>query len=570
MQPLTPPTPEESARNWRRLAWLLFGAALVMRLWGIDYGLPHIYWMDEYHEVMRALELGAGGFNFARTSKGGFYLLLFMEYGTYFVLMKISGAVAGTKEFAELFVRDPTAFYLLGRTTAAGFGAATILAVAWVARRAYDDEAGILAALFLAVNVLHVDVSHRVGVDVPMTFLASVALYFAVKIAADGGRRDYLLAAVFAALATTTKLPGILLVVPLLIAHTYHVGRTPQGLRKWFASADLWLAFAVFTVVLFATNPGIVFQLDQLVGLSPSPGDLPDDLEADDVGDMGPGERPNLYAFYLLALRASMGWPLFALCLLAFAYAAWRRKPADVVLISFAVANYVAIASTSSDILYYPRYALPIVVVLVILGGRLLADTLRWVPHLRVAALGAAACLMAAWPLVQSAANSYVLSQTDTRTLAKDWVQAAILPGSRVLIEGGKIAPSRETVPLEDSPSSLERRIAYWRSIEPRQAKYLEIKRAVHSGGGYELEIFKGNTAASLDEYLGRGIAYFVVRPDSLLNSRRSSAPGVQLMRSLRTDSRVKLLKAIPQEPGRRPGPTIEIYMAAADASAER
>ena len=54
-----------------------------------------------------------------------------------------------------------------------------------------------------------------------------------------------------------------------------------------------------------------------------------------------------------------------------------RRTAADVVLLSYAIVNYVVIASTTSTALFYPRYALPIIVVLALLSGRLLADLLR-------------------------------------------------------------------------------------------------------------------------------------------------------------------------------------------------
>ena len=191
-----------------KILWLLLGLALLIRLFGIGYGLPYVYWIDEYHEVMRAMELGAGEFNLSRTGKGGFYFLLFFEYGVYFVVLKVAGIVSNTQEFAEQFVRDPTVFYLMGRATAAVFGCATVAGAFYVARKAYGATAGLFAALFLAVNVLHIDLSHRVGVDVPMTCFAVLALYFGLRIVADGERRDYCLAGLCAALATTTKLPG--------------------------------------------------------------------------------------------------------------------------------------------------------------------------------------------------------------------------------------------------------------------------------------------------------------------------------------------------------------------------
>ncbi len=80
---------EWGARNWNRALVLVLGLACLFRLWGTWYGLPYSYYDDEYHEVMRALELGMGGFNFERTGKGGFYFLLFLEYGLYYVSLKL-------------------------------------------------------------------------------------------------------------------------------------------------------------------------------------------------------------------------------------------------------------------------------------------------------------------------------------------------------------------------------------------------------------------------------------------------------------------------------------------------
>ncbi len=72
-----------------------------------------------------------------------------------------------------------------------------------------------------------------------------------------------------------------------------------------------------------------------------------------------------------------MGWPLFGLGLISAAYALWKRTAADVMLLSYALANYIVISSTTSESLYYPRYALPIILVMAILSGRALAATMH-------------------------------------------------------------------------------------------------------------------------------------------------------------------------------------------------
>jgi hypothetical protein len=545
---------------WRWWLALVLGVALAGRLWGIDYGLPFSYWTDEYHELMRAMELGAGGFNFARTSKGGFYLLLFVEYGIYFVVLKLAGVVTSTHEFAELFARDPSMFYLIGRTTAAVFGCITVAAVYYLSRFAYTTTAGLIAAFLLAINVLHVDLSHRIGVDIPMTMLATLALYYGLRLADDGRRISYVMAGLCAGLATTTKLPGILLLLPLLIAHTYAVVRNDGRVREWIGSRDLWIAASVFVAVLLVTNPGYFIYTNFGIHLFGSAGDALESDELDAFEEPDLVSRPNLYLFYLNAVSDSMGWPLFVISLGALAYALRKRTRADVILISYALVNYLAISGTSSEVLYYPRYALPIIMVLAILAGRALSDLFLILPSWRFASGAAFLAAVSAWPIVDAIKSDYTLTQNDTRTTAKDWFETNVPAGATVLIEGGKTGPSRESVPLHESRASLERRVAHWKKVEPKQAKFLEFKLAAVEGTGYELELVKLRTLATLDEYAASGINYFIVRPEYFTKSRRAVPGAFRLLEQLRKDSRVELLRRFEPESNLHPGPVVEIY----------
>jgi hypothetical protein len=231
-----------------------------------------------------------------------------------------------------------------------------------------------------------------------------------------------------------------------------------------------------------------------------------------------------------------------------------------VILLSYASINYLAISGTSSDVLFYPRYALPIIVVLTVLAGRTLSDLIVFIPRWRMTASVVLIVALVAWPVTEAIRDTYSLTQTDTRTLAKEWFEANVPAGSKVLIEGGKIAASRITVPLVDSRESLEQRIEYWKVKEPRQAKFLELKRAVHDGGGYDLELVQIGSIAPLGDYVARGIEYFIVRPDFFLASRMARGDSARLLSALRTDMRVKLLRRFEAGSRTRPGPTIEIY----------
>jgi hypothetical protein len=253
-----------------------------------------------------------------------------------------------------------------------------------------------------------------------------------------------------------------------------------------------------------------------------------------------------------------MGWPLFAVSMAAAAHAAWKHKTADVMLLAYALVNYVAISTTSSDVLFYPRYALPIIVVLAILSGRMLAELIGARARWSTVALPVFSACLVAWPLATAARNSYTFTRTDTRTLAKQWFDGHVPSGSKVLIEGTKIAASRLSVPLSDSPDSLDRRIAFWESREPRQARYLQVMRRVHEGGGYELEFMQIGSIEALQRYAARGVEYVVVRPAYMIGSRRADSSGARFMRDLHNDA--TMIMRFVGETADTPGPTIEIY----------
>jgi hypothetical protein len=378
-----------------------------------------------------------------------------------------------------------------------------------------------------------------------------------LKLAEDASRRNYLLAALFAALATTTKLPGILVLIPLLIAHTYAASPGPAGLRGWLFSRKLWMGLGIFVAVFAATYPGVLFHAG-LGAFVDGPGGQADPGDSDAFAP-GLGARPNLFLYYLGVLLDSMGWPLFVLALAAIGWAAFRRTRADVMLLSYGIANYIAISSTSSQWLYYPRYALPTILVMLILAARLFSDVagaLRW------RSLGCAAVLAAliAWPTWRVAVADHSLTLTDTRTIAKEWFESNVPAGTRVLVEGGKIGPKRETVQIGQSRESLEQSIAFWRKVEPRQARFLEVKRAVAGNGGYDLELVQQQSIKPLDQYAEAGVEYFIVRPEYFGESRKAGPGATRLLQDLRSDPRVTLVRRFMPQSRYQLGDTVEIY----------
>ncbi len=103
------------SKEWRWLILILIvGGGL--RLLGISFGLPHLFHADEPRAIHHALSYSTGDLN-----PHYFWLppllsyVLFVLFGLYFLVLGGLGGVGSVAEFGELFLRDPSSFYLIGR-----------------------------------------------------------------------------------------------------------------------------------------------------------------------------------------------------------------------------------------------------------------------------------------------------------------------------------------------------------------------------------------------------------------------------------------------------------------------
>ena len=114
------------------LAILFLGALL--RIWGINFGLPFTYHADEPIVVNHAMAYGLGSLNphFFAIPPLTSYLLFFL-YGIYFLMGKALHVFASADSFAMAFLKDPTVFYMIGRVFLGVLpGVATIYALSLI------------------------------------------------------------------------------------------------------------------------------------------------------------------------------------------------------------------------------------------------------------------------------------------------------------------------------------------------------------------------------------------------------------------------------------------------------
>lgn len=205
---------------------LIFFLACFVRLYGISFGLPHTRCRpDEEEIIFTALQFFSGDLNPHFFNYPTLYMyLLFGIYTTYFLIRAAFGG--SVSDFLAEMALEPARFFLMARILSAIWGALTTLIVFLIGKYLFGKKTAFVSAFFMSIAYLHVRDSHFGTTDITMTFFITCATLYIVKSYKSDRIFNYLTAGVFTGLATATKYGGILLIVPMVVAHV--IGHATQ------------------------------------------------------------------------------------------------------------------------------------------------------------------------------------------------------------------------------------------------------------------------------------------------------------------------------------------------------
>ena len=384
---------------------------------------------------------------------------------------------AGLVEFRHLTA--------VSRALTALFDTGTVLLVFFLGRRLFNTAVGLLAAAFLAVNVMHIQLSHFFISDPYLTFFITAALLLLVVAYQKRGemaRGDdvllakgstapprpaslFLLAAVFTGLAIGSKFSAALLLLPL-------------GLAAWLCFGEKWakwLGAAVLVIFLafFLTNPFAVldFSCDVVTPAAQlGPITIPsvnwgscylDNIATQNGMVRGAvdnaftrqyaGTLPYLY-FIEMQLRWGMGWPLGLAAFAGLFWMVWRvvkrleiRRleirdwrlwpaagnsqspiPNFLIILAWVIPYFVV---TGSFYVKFMRYMMPITPFLLIFAAAMLLSVKRvWLRRGVVTAV-----LLPTTLYALAFVNMY--GQPHPWNVASEWIYRNVPPGALILSE---------------------------------------------------------------------------------------------------------------------------------------
>lgn len=470
-------TPQLPRDDGRALLWLIFLVGLVLRLIGTTSGLPHEYNISErgYVNAAAAFRNGKGIELFFSSHT----LLLLAEHWILQLVRPLVGWLPWPDYFDLAGPPIRPAFTLLGRITNAFLGAATVFPLYRLGRWAWDRKVGLIGALFFALCFADVRESHFGAPDVLATFLLVVGVYFCMRFSETGRSLHYLLAGVFAGLAFSAKLLSWPLFVLILLFHCF---AAPQPRWSRRGLGHLVLTYAAAFAAFIACTPQVITNTAAYVRFWRYVAFL---------GRFGGVDRYEIdsaprWLFYLKSLNWGFGTVLLVLALggVILAFVERRRRP--LLLVSFPILHFALLISPGRVFMArYGHAAMPFLALtaascLVFLLAKLAVRRPGW-------ALPATATLLAvavAQPLYASVRHDLLLGRKDTRTLALEWIEQHVPPGTRIVTEWHCPPISPETYDVQYT------------------GPYGLMDRTVKSGGEPE--------PRSIDEFRTDGVEYLI------------------------------------------------------------
>jgi 4-amino-4-deoxy-L-arabinose transferase-like glycosyltransferase len=373
------PVSDTPGRGFRSAPLALAGVlvlAAALRIVGSRYGLPYpLLNPDEANIVPRAWAMSHGG-----GLDPGWY-----DYPS--LLMALLAPL-------QAFFDEPS--YGAARIVAVAIGLVGVAAAWWLGRRAYGTGAGLVGAVAVAVATTHVAYSRMAVTDLLLTLGVTVTLALAIA-----GRLE--LAGLAAGLAASAKYPGAVLLVPILVA----------GWGRW---RQLAATAAVGALAFALTSPFVLVNAGQAWD------DISRVQRLARAGWLGFEDDPVTPLAFLDRLWETLG-PFLALALAGFVVAVVRRRRADLVLASFAIAYWLYLMPLEA---HFDRYVLPLVPVLAVFAGRLRAT----VP---------VALVLLTVPLAWSLGDAAGLTRTDARVRADAWISANVPVGDLIAADPGTL-----------------------------------------------------------------------------------------------------------------------------------
>ncbi len=463
---------------------LAIGAlALALRLLALAYGLPATYNPDETPILNRALAFAKGDLN------------------------------------PHNFLYPSLRLFLAGRALTTLFGVATVPALYAFGKRLYGRTTGVIAAAFLAVAPVAVRDAHYVKLDVPVTFFAVLTHVIVARIVTDPvaaeRRRGWAIAGLFAGLTVSTHYYAAFIVLPIAAAaliEGMRTNRLPRAIGMLAIAALATIAGFIIGTPFFFVEPHTALR--DIVAVR--------EIDIDRAVE-STGAFTSFARYVEILFRDAVGWPVCLLAAVGFIWAIvadWRR---GLILGTFTAAFLVFVSNTVP----MSRY-LNVIIPLMGLAAAFTVVRISRALGARASTAAAGLTVLAMTPgLLTSVKTDLFFRQTDTRTLAREYVETHVPSGASILVQPYSVPLRRSRESLVEalranlgSEQKASIKFQLMLANEPAPSSY----RLIYLGEGGEdpdkiyLSPKVFDRAAGLEPVRALGIQYVILKQNNVPN----------------------------------------------------
>ena len=416
--------------------------AFVLRLWGLDNGLPFAQMPDESADITTSLQIASGKQPTYLYHRVGWPIFQLPVHALHFVVKAVTTPGFGLRDFQDHFFRNRWAFIYSARLLVALLSSLSIIFAFGLGRVLCDDDRGgyVMALLFCG----HAWFNYITHTALPDGFAFSwiiVALFASAMIAKTGQRWAYLLAGASVAVVTLARLQAFTIFIPIGLAHIIFWFRSRERTLALLLTRWIW-SFSAFIVVQILLNPFILLNFPGVVADVQS---ITSQYNSDSLTSSIQYALQN-FPFPIILARPYV----LAAAVIGLGCAIVRRNWAVLSIATFGIIFATTIIGRRYPT---PNFFLPFAAPSLALAGFGLANLVAS-PQRAVRLFGfGALSLILTLGFTESIQVSQILARPNTRIAAYIWISQNIKAGARILI-GEPVAYS---VPLFRTEESIRR-----------------------------------------------------------------------------------------------------------------
>ncbi len=463
----------------KKLVWglliIILILSTVLRLWGIKFGLPYIFYIDSTKIVKRSKLIANNIVHKNWDIDPKFYQyptfltnLLAAEYVIYAIGYGIVSTKTGKHRSMQeaidtlfrgtnpAYVYDPypPIFYLLARLNNAIAGIFTVLLCFFLCKIAFnnDDRIALISAFFLSVMFLHTKHSKYPMADTVLAFWTVAAMIYLVQIVFRGNAKDYILSGLFIGLGTSTKYLTIFLTASFLLNIVIHRWKN----REEKILARKIVIFAICGLIMIPIGfligtPTFLTRHREFIGTAKK--------EHRGMGDAARGGKygttqtwfldylfanvPSWFEPYTInSLWGAMGIPLLIVVCFAFIYFIYKGISKDTrdrviywdFLLFICIFYWFVAGRGKNRIIRYFVIAVPF---LSVMAGKFLVDMMdqiqySWIKARKGILLAGLAIIPALPTTIRTIRYNHLMTHTNNRIIAGKWIESNIPEGSKL------------------------------------------------------------------------------------------------------------------------------------------